>query len=98
MSKTKTSTTRFTLDARPLNAAQIKALEQRLAKADTQEEAAKLAALRNAAKIGLDAIECGDSILLETDQDIANLVRQAGERALKKRMVFLSKQLSNSSV
>jgi hypothetical protein len=63
-----------------------------------QNEAAKLAALRNAAKIGMDAIERGDSIVLETDQDIANLVRQAGERVLKKRMIFLSKQLANTSV
>jgi hypothetical protein len=63
-----------------------------------QKEAAILAELRNAAKIGLDAIECGDSILLETDQDIANLVHPASERALKKRMVFLSKQLANINV
>ena len=61
-------------------------------------DTAKLVALRNAAKIGFDAIECGGSLVLETDQDIANLVRQAGERALKKRMVFLSKQLANASV
>jgi len=63
-----------------------------------QIEAAKLAALRNAAKIGMDAIERGDSKVLETDQDIANLVHPASERALKKRMVFLSKQLAYINV
>jgi hypothetical protein len=63
-----------------------------------QEEAAKLVALRNAAQIGMDAIERGDSIVLENDQDVANMVRQAGKRVLKKRMIFLSKQLANTSV
>ena len=82
MSVKKTATTRFTLDA-------------------------KLVALRDAAQIGADAIEHGDFIALENEQDIANLVRQAGEQAgereknertLKKRLVFLSKQLANASV
>ena len=34
MSEKKTATTRFTLDATPLNAAQTEALQKRLAKAD----------------------------------------------------------------
>jgi hypothetical protein len=62
------------------------------------KEAAKLVALRDAAKIGTDAIEHGDFVTLENEQDIANLVNQAGERALKERIVFLSKQLANKSV
>jgi hypothetical protein len=62
------------------------------------KEAAKLVALRDAAKIGTDAIEHGDFATLENEQDIGNLVNQAGERALKERMVFLSKQLANKSV
>ena len=61
-------------------------------------EAAKLVAIRGAAKIGTDAIECGDFTTLENEQDIANSVHQAGEHALQKRMVFLSKQLANKSV
>jgi hypothetical protein len=61
-------------------------------------EAAKLLALRGAAKIGTDAIEHGDFATLEDEQDIANLVNQAGEHALKERMVFLSMQLANKSV
>ena len=59
---------------------------------------AKLVALRDAGQIGADAIEHGDFIVLKNEQDIANLVSQAGERALKKRTVFLSKQLANASV
>ena len=62
------------------------------------KEAAKLVAMRNAAKIGTDAIERGDFATLENEQDIANLVSNAGSRALKERMVFLSKQLTNTSV
>jgi hypothetical protein len=61
-------------------------------------EAAKLLALRGATKIGTDAIDRGDFTTLENEQDIANLVLQAGERALKKRIVFLSKQLANKDV
>ncbi len=53
----------------------------RLLESRVQEEAAKLVALRDAAKIGTDAIERGDFTTLENEQDIANLVRQAGERA-----------------
>lgn len=62
------------------------------------KEAAKLVAMRNAAKIGTDAIERGDFATLENEQDIANSVSNAGSRALKERMVFLSKQLTNTSV
>jgi hypothetical protein len=62
------------------------------------KEAAKLVALRDAAKIGTDAIDRGDFTTLENERDISNLVSQAGERALKERMVFLSKQLTNTSV
>ncbi len=62
------------------------------------KNADKLQALRGAAKIGTDAIERGDFTKLENEQNIANLVHQAGERALKERMVFLSKQLANKSV
>ena len=62
------------------------------------KNADKLQALRGAAKIGTDAIERGDFTALENEQDIANLVHQAGEHALQKRMVFLSKQLANKSV
>jgi hypothetical protein len=62
------------------------------------KNADKLQALRGAAKIGTYAVERGDFTKLENEQDIANLVHQAGERALKERMVFLSKQLANKSV
>ena len=51
-----------------------------------------------AAQLGTDAIERGAFIVLENELDIANLVRRAAERAFKKRMVFLSKQLANASV
>jgi antitoxin ParD1/3/4 len=53
----------------------------RLLESRVQEEAAKLVALRDAAKIGTDAIERGEFTTLENEQDIANLVRQAAERA-----------------
>jgi hypothetical protein len=66
--------------------------------ASNSKEAAKLVALREAAKIGTDAIDRGDFTTLENEQDIANLVHQAGEHALKERMVFLSKQRANKSV
>jgi hypothetical protein len=61
-------------------------------------EAAKLLALRDASKIGTDAIDHGDFTTLENEQDISNLIRQAGERALNKRMVYLSKKLANVSI
>ncbi|MDO8774036.1 MAG: type II toxin-antitoxin system ParD family antitoxin [Burkholderiaceae bacterium] len=53
----------------------------RLLESRVQEEAAKLAALRAAVKVGSDAMERGDYTVLTSEQDIANLVRQAGERA-----------------
>jgi antitoxin ParD1/3/4 len=53
----------------------------RLLESRVQEEAAKLVALRGAAKVGTDAIERGDFTTLENEQEIANVVRQAGERA-----------------
>ena len=53
----------------------------RLLESRVQEEEAKLVALRDAAKIGTDAIERGDFTALENDQDITNVIRQAGERA-----------------
>ena len=46
-----------------------------------QEDAAKLVALRDAAKVGTDAIERGEFTVLENEQDIANLVRKTSERA-----------------
>jgi hypothetical protein len=46
-----------------------------------QEDATKLVALRDAAKVGIDAIERGEFTVLENEQDIANLVRKASERA-----------------
>jgi antitoxin ParD1/3/4 len=53
----------------------------RLLESRVQEEAAKLVALRGAAKVGTDAMERGDFTVLENEQEIANVVRQAGERA-----------------
>jgi hypothetical protein len=46
-----------------------------------QEDAAKLVALRDAAKVGTDAIERGEFTVLENEKDIANLVHKASERA-----------------
>lgn len=45
------------------------------------QDAAKLASLREAAKNGFDDIEQGNFVILETAEDIENMVRQAGERA-----------------
>jgi antitoxin ParD1/3/4 len=53
----------------------------RLLESRVQEESAKLVALRDAAKVGTDAIERGDFTVLENEQDIAKIIRQAGERA-----------------
>lgn len=52
----------------------------RLLESRVQEEAAKLVALRGAAHVGIDAITRGDYTDLENEQDIANMIRQAGER------------------
>lgn len=53
----------------------------RLLESRVQEESAKLVALRDAAKVGFNAIERGESVALQTDQDIAGFVRQAGLKA-----------------
>lgn len=39
-----------------------------------------MVALRDAAKVGTDAIERGEFTTLENEQDIANLLRKASER------------------
>ena len=54
----------------------LRVLESRV-----QEEAAKLAALRDAAKLGFAAIERGEHLPLKSDQSIENLVKQAGTKA-----------------
>jgi len=53
----------------------------RLLESRVQEDAAKLKALRVAAKLGFDAIDRGDYVTLQSDQDIDNFVRQAGQKA-----------------
>lgn len=53
----------------------------RLLESRVQEDAAKLQALRDAAKLGFGAIDRGDYVALRSDQDIENLVRQAGQKA-----------------
>jgi antitoxin ParD1/3/4 len=53
----------------------------RLLETREQEESAKLKALREAAKIGFTDIQRGDFVSLDSQQDIENFVRQAGQRA-----------------
>lgn len=53
----------------------------RLLESRVQEDAAKLKALRDAAKLGFDAIDRGDSLALQSDQDIENFVQRAGQKA-----------------
>jgi len=53
----------------------------RLLESRVQEDAAKLKALRDAAKTGFDAIDRGDYVTLQSDQDIENFVLQAGRKA-----------------
>lgn len=53
----------------------------RLLESRVQEESAKLIALRDAAKLGFDAIEFGRSLTLRTDHDIVGFVQQAGLKA-----------------
>lgn len=53
----------------------------RLLESRVQEDAAKLAALRDAAKLGFAAIERGEYLALQSDQDIESLVQQAGLKA-----------------
>ena len=51
-------------------------LEQR-----EQEDQAKLAWLRAAAKEGFDAVDRGDYVTLRSDQDIEEFMRKVGEEA-----------------
>lgn len=53
----------------------------RLLESRVREDAAKLQALRDAAKLGFDAIDRGDYVALQSEQDIESFVRQAGQRA-----------------
>lgn len=53
----------------------------RLLEARVQEDKAKLAALRDAAKLGFAAIERGEYLALQSDQDIESFVQQAGLKA-----------------
>lgn len=50
----------------------------RLLESRVQEDKAKLMALRDAAKLGFAAIERGDYLALQSDQDIVSFVQQAG--------------------
>ncbi|MDP2368410.1 type II toxin-antitoxin system ParD family antitoxin [Rhodoferax sp.] len=53
----------------------------RLLESRVQEDKAKLAALRDAAKLGFAAIERGEYLALQSDQDIKDSVQQAGQKA-----------------
>lgn len=53
----------------------------RLLESRVQEDKAKLAALRDAAKLGFAAIERGEYLALQSDQDIESFVQQAGLKA-----------------
>lgn len=53
----------------------------RLLEGRVQEEAAKLAALRDAAKLGFDSIQHGDSLALRTDHDVDTFLKFAGIKA-----------------
>jgi antitoxin ParD1/3/4 len=53
----------------------------RLLEARVQEDKAKLAALRDAARQGFAAIARGEYLALQSDQDIESFVQQAGLRA-----------------
>src|ERR1035437_565349 len=48
----------------------------RLLESKVQEDAAKLKALRGAAKLGFDAIERGEYLALRSDQDVEHFVRR----------------------
>lgn len=54
----------------------------RLLESREQEEAAKLKALREAAKIGFTDIQRGNFVSLDNRQDIETFVRQAAVRAV----------------
>ena len=60
----------------------------RMLESRVQEEAAKLVALRGAAKLGFDAIERGEHRALKSDPAIERLVKRAGVKA--KAMVVAS--------
>ena len=53
----------------------------RLLESRVQEDKAKLAALRDAARQGFVAIERGEYLALQSDQDIESFVQQAGLKA-----------------
>jgi antitoxin ParD1/3/4 len=53
----------------------------RLLESRELEEAAKLKALREAAKIGFMELQRGNYVSLDNQQDIEQFVRQAGQRA-----------------
>jgi antitoxin ParD1/3/4 len=53
----------------------LRLLEQR-----EQEDQAKLEWLRAAAQEGFDAIDRGDYVTLRSDQDIADFIRQVGDK------------------
>jgi antitoxin ParD1/3/4 len=53
----------------------------RLLESRVQEDKAKLAALRDAARKGFAAIERGEYLALQSDQDIESFVQQAGLKA-----------------
>lgn len=53
----------------------------RLLESRVQEDNAKLTALRDAAKQGFAAIERGEYLALQSDQDIQSFVQQAGLKA-----------------
>ena len=53
----------------------------RLLESRVQEEAAKLVALRDAAKLGFAAIERGGHLVLKSDQSIERFVKRAGVKA-----------------
>lgn len=53
----------------------------RLLESRVLEDKAKLTALRDAAKLGFDAIGRGEYLALQSDHDIQNFIRQAGLKA-----------------
>ena len=53
----------------------------RLLESRVLEDKAKLTALRDAAKLGFDAIGRGEYLALQSDNDIQNVIRQAGLKA-----------------
>lgn len=87
MSEKKTATTRFTLDATPLSAAQTKALEQRLAKADAHAinysdvpELGDEWFLRAAREGNLAAQPTKKPISIKLDEDVLNYFKSEGSR------------------